>query len=66
MNREQVIELMESSQSEAEWNANCDRVKRECGGYPVFWFEAIMLSGLANRVLARFGRDDKIRVGYFD
>jgi hypothetical protein len=62
MNREEVIKLMESSQTEQEWNDNCTKVKTACGGYPDFWFAAIVSSGLVSRVAARFGKDDKIHV----
>lgn len=62
MTKEQVIELMESSQSEQEWNNNCDIVKGKCDGYPNFWFSTIIASGLAGRVAARFGKDDKIHI----
>lgn len=54
MTREEVIALMESSRSEAEWNANCDRVQRACSGYPEFWYEAIVLSGVAERTVAKW------------
>jgi hypothetical protein len=57
MTEQEVIELMQSSKSEKEWNDNADEVKRRCNGYPAFWFSAIMLSGLANRVTSAFGRD---------
>lgn len=62
MNRQEVVALMESSKSEDEWDANCDKVKRACGGYPDFWYSAIVLSGLTGRVTARWGDDDKIRI----
>lgn len=38
MNQQQVIDLMKSSKTHAEWNTNCDKVKRECGGYPEYWY----------------------------
>lgn len=47
MNQDQVVELMKSSKSESEWNANCNKVKKACGGYPEFWYSAIVLSGVA-------------------
>jgi hypothetical protein len=62
MTKEEVRSLMESSQTEAEWNANCNKVKRECDGYPAFWFAEIVQSGIAGRVAARFGKDDRIHV----
>ena len=65
MNREQVVALMEGSKSEAEWNANCDKVKEACGDYPDFWFPAILQSGLAKRVAAKWGGTDGFRVTAF-
>jgi hypothetical protein len=47
-------ELMASSASEKEWNANCDAVKAANGGYPDFWDKTIILSGLANQTAAKF------------
>lgn len=66
MNKEEVINLMESSQTEQEWDDNCDEVKKACNGYPNFWFKEIILSGLAGRVTARFGKDDKIHIHIID
>lgn len=52
MNEQQVVDLMKSSKSEEEWNANRDKVKTVFGGYPDFWYRAIVLSGLAAEVTA--------------
>lgn len=46
MNEAEVKQLMQSSKTEEEWNANCDEVKRRCDGYPDFWFGFIIMSGL--------------------
>lgn len=52
MKESEVVKLMESSKNESEWNTNCDTVKKSCGGdYPEFWFSAIIVSGLINRVM---------------
>lgn len=49
MTEEQVVELMKSSKSEAEWNTNCDKVKAAfAGAYPQWWYKTIILSGIAN------------------
>ncbi len=57
MTEEQVVELMKSSTTEAEWNANCDKVKADAGGdYPSFWYKAIVQSGIAGEASAKFGR----------
>lgn len=60
--REQVVKLMESSQSEAEWTENCDTVKATFGDYPDYWYEAILKSGVAKRTLAKFGADADLHV----
>jgi hypothetical protein len=63
MSEAQVVQLMESATSEADWHAKCDQVRRACGGqYPAFWYAAIVQSGLTRRVAARWGSDDQIRV----
>ena len=49
MEEKKVVELMQSSQTEKEWNDNCDKVKAECNGYPDFWYGSIVMSGLASR-----------------
>ncbi len=46
MQQQDVIDLMLSSKSEAEWNDNCDKVKAEFGGYPDFWYVTIILDGI--------------------
>lgn len=50
MEQKEVKELMRSSKNEQEWNANCDKVKAACGGYPDWWYGEIVLSGLVNEV----------------
>ena len=62
MTEEQVIELMSSCATREQWNAAADRVKRECRGYPHFWYSAIIESGLAMRVAANWGGDAEIRI----
>jgi hypothetical protein len=62
MTEVEVIELMETSQTEQEWNENCDIVKAAFGGYPSFWWQEIKLSGLMARVTARWGSDDQIHI----
>lgn len=62
MDEQEVVDLMESSQTAEEWDNNCDKVKAACGGYPVFWWKAIKLSGLMARVTARWGSDDQLHI----
>lgn len=53
-NPEDVATLMQSSRSEFQWNENCDRVKEANGGYPGWWYETIVLSGIAGTAKARW------------
>jgi hypothetical protein len=62
MTEQEVVTLMESSKSVAEWDANCNKVQKQCGGYPPFWYKAIILSGLCKRVAASFGETAGIKV----
>lgn len=55
MTEEQVVELMQSSASETEWNANCDKVKAAFGGkYPPWWYRTIVLSGIASDAILKW------------
>ena len=62
MTRDEVIALMESSNSAQEWRHNADEVKEACNGYPEFWWAAIIKSGLGDRVNARWGSDAQIHI----
>lgn len=50
MTRQEVIELMNSSKTDKEWDDNCDKVKAAFEGYPEFWYQDVVMSGLAARV----------------
>ncbi len=55
MTQDQVVSLMKTSRSKAEWNRNCDQVKKAHGGkYPDYWYSAIVLSGIANDVQSKW------------
>lgn len=58
-----VVALMCGADSIQDWDARCDQVTAANGGnYPDFYFEAIMLSGLAHQVMTRFGSDAEIKI----
>lgn len=65
MSEQEVVDLMKSSKSEKEWNAGCDKVQSACGGYPSFWYKAIVLSGIASKTAATWGGDAELRVSVF-
>ena len=48
--KEGVVQYMSQATSESDWNRRCDEVKRHNGGYPKFWYQVIILSGLAASV----------------
>jgi hypothetical protein len=51
MSEREVLDLMKTSRSQQEWNANADEVKRNHGGeYPTWWFLLVVRSGLAGEV----------------
>jgi len=62
MTEQEVVELMRGSKTRAEWDSNCDKVKAACDGYPEFWYQAILASGLAATVSASFGSDAEIHI----
>tara|TARA_B100001964_G_C13672514_1_gene353969 strand:- start:73 stop:270 length:198 start_codon:yes stop_codon:yes gene_type:complete len=62
MTQDQVVELMKGSKSEIEWNTNCNKVKKACGGYPDFWYTAIVLSGIAAETAKKFGGSADITI----
>lgn len=55
MTEQEVIDLMETSKSEQEWNDNCDEVKRRCNGYPSFWYGTMIMSGRLTRIKLKNG-----------
>lgn len=62
MDESQVIALMSSSKSEEEWNQNLDAVKGACGGYPSFWYAAVVRSGVAHATAQTWGGTAEIQV----
>lgn len=57
---------MESSTSYAEWKAGTLAVKAAHGGtYPAWWFPRMLQSGLAERILNRFGETAEMKITRF-
>lgn len=56
MNEKEVVELMKTSKTESEWNDNCDKVKKACGGYPSFWYPAVVMSGVMAETATKFAK----------
>lgn len=66
MNQTDVVNLMKSSQSEAEWNANCKKVKQAFGGdFPNFWYSAIIAPGVPAATARSYGGSADMRITAF-
>jgi len=65
MTKDEVVALMRSSNSEQEWNDNCDKVKKACDGYPDFWYLTIVASNLVGEVANKWGGDGKIKISFY-
>ena len=63
MTRSQVTDLMGGSRTLQEWLDNCNTVKSAFGGdYPNWWYEMIIISGIANETLDKIGTDTIIEI----
>lgn len=52
--RERVIDYMSQAVSDRDWNIRCEVVKQaNGGGYPPFWYSAVIASGLMDRTLGK-------------
>lgn len=65
MTQQEVIDLMKSSKSSAEWNINSDKVKEVFHGYPNWWYSEIILSGIADDTLRKWGSSTAIKFKLF-
>ena len=60
------MELLEGCQSAQEWGRACDRIKKARDGeYPPDWWGKVKLSGMMDRILARWGRDSSLTLAPF-
>lgn len=60
---EGVAEYMTQATSAADWDARIAVVKTaNGGGYPSFWFQTIIMSGLLSKTAAKWGDDGEIKV----
>lgn len=63
MTREDYVRKFYSDGSEREWNDLIRDVKREHGGqYPVWWYEAMIASGIVARKAREFNNELRIIV----
>ena len=59
------MSLLNGCQSADDWSNACDKIKKARGGeYPEDWWDKVKLSGMMDRILARWGSDSSLK-GYF-
>lgn len=54
----EVVAYMKDAISSTDWNIRCDEIKRRCEGYPDFWYQSVIASGLMKRVSASWDEPD--------
>lgn len=53
--QKKVVDKMRGSKSAKEWNDNCSDIKRTFDGYPDWWWEVIMMSGILAEAQLTYG-----------
>lgn len=48
--------------SDREWGTLCDSVKAHHNGYPEWWFETVVQSGMAAEIFRRWNGDPGIKI----
>ena len=57
------LSMLEACQSAQDWREACDKIKgarEQC--YPDDWWNKVKLTGMMDRILARWGEDSEVRV----
>jgi len=57
------LSMLEACQSAQDWREACDKIKgaRE-QSYPDDWWNKVKLTGMMDRILARWGENSEVRV----
>lgn len=58
----QAVELLKSSQSAREWDASVDKIRRANGGYPRWWYKAVILPGIEGRQISKWSEESKVQI----
>jgi hypothetical protein len=57
------LKVLKACQTASDWEAACDAVKAARGGqYPPDWWPVMKLSGLMDKIFARWGSDSNMRL----
>ena len=60
---EQELESLEACQSAQDWREACDKIKSiRDQAYPDDWWDKVKLTGMMERILARWDEDSKLKI----
>ena len=60
---EEELESLEACQSAQDWSKACKKIKEvRSQAYPDDWWNKVKLTGMMDRILARWGDDSEIKV----
>ena len=64
---DQELESLNACKNEADWSKACTAIKDARGGhaYPPDWWKRVKLSGLMDRIFARWGSDSDLKMELF-
>ena len=61
------LESIEACQTEQDWSDVCVAIKEARNGlYPPDWWDRVKLSGMMDRVMARWGANSELKCTSFD
>ena len=61
------LQRLEDCKSAQDWSDACDAVKEARNGqYPPDWWDKVKLSGMMDRIMARWGEDSELKWVSFD
>ena len=60
---ESELQILEACQSKSDWGDACKRIKGfRDGAYPDDWWARVKLTGMMDRIMARWGSDSELRI----
>ena len=63
---QQELQMLEACQSAKDWGQACVKIKKTRDGmYPEDWWDKVKLSGMMDRILARWGTDSSLTLSPF-
>lgn len=60
--QEDAVALLKSATSDEDWNDKVDQIQAANGGYPSWWYIAVIAPGLPQQVSSTWGGDGYIHI----